>query len=84
VAKNRVTASGGHVKQQSDGRYALQFWYRLEGGRFHEEIVIDLSWTEAGDCLLTQLDACRPGWEVGDGWRQPSLEDDLEWLSGLG
>ena len=83
MAANKVVNSGTVLAQQADGRYELVVWHRLTRGRLQEEKVSDLSWTEAVDCLLTMLDGLRPGWEVGDGWRQPDLEADLQWLSDL-
>ena len=80
VSKNRVQGSGAALLQQSDGRYHLTVWHRLEAGRMQSEEIVDLSWTEATDCLLTMLDGLRPGWEVGPGWRQPALDADLDFL----
>lgn len=79
MAVNKVFACGSAVQQQPDGRYELTSWYRLVNGKFHDEKVSDLSWTEVCDCLLTIMDGQRPGWEVGDGWRQPDLESELDW-----
>ena len=80
MAVNRVDSAGSMVRQQQDGRYRLHSWFRLEGGAMHEEDVADLSWTEVCDCMLTTLDGCRPGWALGDGWRQPALDEALDAL----
>jgi hypothetical protein len=50
-------------------------------GRIHEDVYSLLSWTEAVDVIIAELDAHRPGWELGQGWRQPTLyeDDELPW-----
>lgn len=71
---NEVTQCGAVVSIQTDNWYTLTMWHRLKGGgRIHETVYSDLSWSELLDVLLAELHGRRPGWALGDGWSQPPL-----------
>ena len=78
MSSNIVGIAGCNVAQEADGTYRVRVFYTLSGGRMQEEETIGLTWTEATDCIITQLDNVRPGWAVGDGWRQPDLWEELD------
>ena len=74
LALNEVSQVGASISIQSDGWYAVTIWHRLKGGgRHHECLYADLSWTEAIDVVLAEVHGRRPGWQLGEGWSQPPL-----------
>jgi hypothetical protein len=77
MAKNKVTTCGAHVRMDPDGTYRVVVFWRLESGRMQEAEYSGLSWTEAVDVFLAELDCHRPGWELGEGWHQPPLSLEL-------
>jgi hypothetical protein len=76
MAKNTVTLAGSHTAMQTDGRYSVCFFWRLEDGRMQDQWYTDLSWPEALSALVEEMDCHRPGWALGDGWHQPALPYD--------
>lgn len=77
MAKNAVVIAGFNLTLEGSG-YRVTFWYQLDQGRQHTEHYHGLSWTEAVDVIIAEADAHRPGWELGEGWRQPSLDEELD------
>ena len=78
MARNIVAAAGAHVEMGTDGRYKVTTWCRLEHGRHIEDWYDGLSWVEAIDVVIAEMDATRPGWQLGDGWRQPTLDSEVD------
>lgn len=77
MAGSRVRVTGCSVHRETGGYYAITSWYLLEdGGRMQEVLYQALTWTEACDVVMAELDGHRPGWPVGDGWSQPPLFED--------
>lgn len=78
MAKNQVASVGARASLMLGGTYRLIIWYNMLEGRQHEEQYENLSWNELQDALAATWDATRPGFELGDGWRQPDLFSDLD------
>lgn len=78
MTNNVIRASGVAVEGGHNGIYSVRFWWRLDQGRHQEEHYTGLSWTESVDAIIAELDGHRPGWAIGDGWRQPDLDSELD------
>lgn len=77
MAQNKISTVGFNLTMES-GYYRVVFWYQLDQGKHHTEHYDGLSWTEAVDVVIAEADAHRPGWQLGEGWRQPCLDEDLD------
>ena len=76
MIKSIVGATGAHITQEAGGWYCVTTWVRLHGGGRHAETEFShLTWQEAIDTVQAMMECQRPGWELGDGWRQPSIFD---------
>lgn len=74
MAVNNVDACGVVFRLGEDGYYQVQAWVRLRGSMGAATTEYDgLTWPEAQDVAAEHVTAHRPGWAVGDGWRQPPL-----------
>jgi len=74
MIKDIVEVAGAVVRRSDEGVYAVLAWWRNQGGgRMHETVYERLSWTEACDVVLSELDAHRPGLPAGQAWQQLEL-----------
>jgi hypothetical protein len=76
MAENRVMAVGVVLQEDPDakGYYQVDTWVRLSGSlNASHETYGKLTFLEACEVLQVHVDDNRPGWAIGDGWRQPPL-----------